>query len=462
MLPISYIKNFFGAIYGGSLTDFNFTNEIGFKWIRKGAIWNNFEAEQGRYDFNQYDKLVEKCRYNKIKIMPTLNTIPEWGSNSPENNGFRATHYPPEGSLIKDYKNYISKVMEHYTDIEYFEFWNEPNVECFLHSKEENYKAYVDKILIPGASIVREYGKKVVGPSFALEWPTPTKGKARCFNLKDNIEAIESWLNYNDAWKYIDILSVHYVKGDTEKREMTGAENLMPLYDYFYDNWLKPGKLDGIWNTEAGLTATEVSRDYGFVAMEPWERSPYEQWVPRYTIPVIHWGLEHNWDFTDKYKIFWFKLKPGGGTLQPSCLVKKENNKVILSPAGEVMKTLISTITSADTIDTYKHAVKVGFGLHTPGKNYTFRNYSFKLDNNKTLITSWLNLPGINLIPTDNSKIEACIDGITKDGKLEINIINYRNGQKTEIKEFNWNREGILEIKIPRTIDPILYLQIER
>lgn len=466
MKPVKYVKNFFGAIYATDLENFNFVEDIGLNWIRKGATWKNFEPEKGKYNFEQYDQLVKKCKRKNISIMPTLNTIPAWGSKGSPDSNHRLTHYPPEDELIDYYRDYVRKVLKRYPDIKYFELWNEPNVKHFLktvNKDEEVYQAYVDKILIPAASVIKEMGKKVIGPSFALEWPEPTRGPSYCFNVKSNIEALDTWLNYHQAWQYIDILSVHYVKGDSQKHEMLYAEDLMPLFDHLDNQWLKPGKLDGIWNTEAGLTALEVSDDYGFVSLEPWEKPPYGQWVPRYTIPLIHWGLEHKWDNSNKYKIFWFKLKTDSGALEPTNLLIKIQNydKDKLSATGKAMKTLIKTITSGNMIDTYQDDVKVGLGLHSPGLNYQFKNYSFQLDNN-IFIAAWLNLPGIEFIPSDNSNIEATVSGIPVNTDLSIYMINYLNGNKIKINEYSWNCNKKLEIKIPRIPDPVLYLKVER
>ncbi|MEA1886048.1 MAG: hypothetical protein U9N72_02415 [Bacteroidota bacterium] len=93
-----------------------------------------------------------------------------------------ASHrYPPAENMMEEWQEYIEEVVKRYPDIKYFEVWNEPNIDWFLRA-DENYKVYVDKILIPAAEIIHKYGRKVVGPSFTTEWPLdswPAKKRPR-------------------------------------------------------------------------------------------------------------------------------------------------------------------------------------------------------------------------------------------------------------------------------------------
>lgn len=462
-VPVEYIKNFFGLINHTTPDNYYMGEEMNLTWMRKGIAWNKIQLERGgKIDFSVYDELVETARKHGITPMPILAYTAEWASAAPAD-ADRRSKYPIKEEYISDWKEFVKQVMERYPDIEYFEIWNEPNIDFFFHTdNDSNHREYVDRILIPAAEVIHEYGRKVVAPSFTVEWPFTTDKQGYSFDLASNIKGINEWLNYHDAWKYTDILSVHYIKGDTEKKEMPFADNMMPFYDYIYDNYIATGKLEGLWNTEAGLTATEVSRDYGFQALEPWEREPYGQWVARYNIPVIHWALENGWEFKDQYKNFWYNLNFATekmNVLRPTALMlKDDNDKPILSEMGQAMKVLTTLMADAEEVGNYAEQVDVGLGLHTPGLNYKFKNYAFSMDDD-IFIASWLDLPGLHLA-NDGSFLEATIKGLNQDKDIEILMYNYLTGEETRVENYNLNQNGDLEIKIPRISDPILYFRV--
>ena len=76
----------------------------------------------------------------------------------------------------------------------YFQIWNEPTTEAgFFHDSPEE---FVDRILIPAAEIIYAHGGKVIFGG----WP--------CCNT---LEEMNHLLCYHDAWRYVDILDVHYM-----------------------------------------------------------------------------------------------------------------------------------------------------------------------------------------------------------------------------------------------------------
>lgn len=461
MVPVKYVKNLFAAIYGSTEENFHLTRELGISWILKDAHWSKLEKKEGEHDFSSYDWVVNNCKKHNVKPLPKLNSIPEWGTTAPEG-VFRRTHFAPEGNLIKKYRQHVQKVLDHYPDIDYFEIWNEPNLDVFQRTGTRNKKHihYVDKILKPAAEVIHNDGRKVVGPSFSVEWPYSNEIQGHSYNVQDNIKSLEKWLNYNQAWQDIDILSLHYIKGDTEKLEMENAMNMLPFLDYIHKNWIKPGKLEGIWVTEEGLTAIEVNPDLGFFSLEPWEWPPYPQWIPRYIVPFIDWSLKHDWDYQDKYKLFWFNCKSRNCTLAPTMLLEETKKGIQLSPIGQAYKTLIKNMTAANEVG-YFQGVKVGFGLDaTEDYPYIFKSYAFTLDQD-IFVVAWLDLPGIADIRPEGNLIEATLEQLGKKTIKEIQLINYVNGDQKEIDDFRWN-DNTLKIQIPRIADPVLYFKIKR
>lgn len=252
--------------------------------------------------------------------------------------------------MIGQWKEYVEEVIERYPEIKYFEVWNESNIDWFFRV-DTNYKEYVDKILIPAAKVIHEHGRKVVGPSFTTEWamdswPPEERPRRHSENVSSNIRDINRWLSYKDAWKYIDILAVHYTHGDVSPPSMPYNDNMMRFYDYVYSKWIEPGKLDGIWNTEAGFAGVEAGMQ-GFVALDSWEQPPITQWVPRYVIPPIHWSIEHDWHFRDQYKLFWYHMSLGK---HPRDMLTKQDGEIVPSRRGEALHTISRIFASADTI----------------------------------------------------------------------------------------------------------------
>lgn len=80
-----------------------------------------------------------------------------------------------------------------------------------------------------------------------------------------------------NAIKYTDIIDFHY-----------GNEG---PYNHLYENYLKPGYVKGIWQTELGFRAEKDG-------------------LLRIYLTIFHWMLSHNWSSEDQYKLFWY---PVGG-----------------------------------------------------------------------------------------------------------------------------------------------------
>ncbi|MCF8308942.1 MAG: endo-1,4-beta-xylanase [Bacteroidales bacterium] len=461
-VPSDYIKHFLGAAH--LKTEYHpYAESTGVTWARLGTRWHEQEPEKDVYDFESYDRLVESAEKHGIKILPLIGHTAEWAADAPEGENDK-NRYPPRDDMIDQWKEYVEKVVERYPDIEYFEVWNEANIDWFFRV-DTNYKVYVEKILIPAAEVIHAHGRKVAGPSFTTEWPLdswPPKKRPRkhAENVASNIRDINRWLSYENAWKYIDILAVHYTHGDVSKPSQPYADNMMRFYDYVYTHWIKPGKIEGIWNTEAGFAGTEAGMQ-GFVGLDPWEKPPYPQWVARYVIPPIHWAINHNWSFRDQYKLFWYHMSVGD---HPRDMLTRKNGKIVPSERGKALHTISKLFTSADTVGIYPHRVRTGFGIFskdTAAINYfapyEFKNYAFKLGN-KLMIAVWANLPRKEAFGQD---MQVMIEGLPDTGDYEISKIHYINGNETALKNYTFKRNNTMHLKVPPNDEPIIYLVIE-
>lgn len=463
-VPSEHVKNFFGAVHLGA--EYHaYAKKIGISWGRQGAKWDKIEPENDRFEFEDYDRLIKSADDHDIRILTVLNHSAPWASAAPEEADNR-DKYAPKEKWIPEWKQYVKTVVERYPEVEYFEVWNEPNIDWFLRSKD-NYKIYVDRILKPAAKVIRNHGRKVVGLSFTTEWPLdswPPKERPRKFseNVESNIKAIEQWLNYHEAWKYIDIASIHYTHGDVERKGNPHADNMMKFYDYLYREWIKPGKLEGIWNTEEGFAGIEAGMQ-GFVGLDYWEHPPLSQWVARYTIPVLHWAIRHNWEKRDQYKLFWYHMSEGNHPRDMLRAGKGRERK--LSASSVALRTIIQELTAGDSLGTHSQAVTVGFGIRSEETTainyfvpYTFKNYTFR-QGNDLFVAAWLTLPKITGF---GQPVQLKVRGIPRGREIRIRKIDHLTGKKSPISTFEWIDDRLLFVEVPPTDDPVLYLRISQ
>lgn len=465
-VPAEYVAHFFGAC-GAPLHDR--LAEANVRWKRNGTGWQNQEAEPGEYDFSDWDELTTSAAEHGLELLPILNYTALWASTAPEQpeGVSERYHYPVAGEHVDDWREYVRRFAERYPDLEYVEVWNEPNLDHFFNTGDRpNHEIYVDRVLKPAAEVLHDLGRKVVAPSFTTEWPAdpwpdderPSEVK---WNVAANAEAIDRWLSYGDAWRHIDVLSVHYTKGDTQKHSLPYADDMMAFYDYVYENYVEPGKLEGIWNTEAGFTATQAGEGSPFVALEPWERDPYPQWVARYTIPLIHWGLEHDWDHRDAYKLFWYRMGTTDNALRPGMLVEDVDGEIRLTETGRALQTVANLLSDAETVGTFAGSVEVGFGIfdRTPQRTapYRFPTYAFALDD-RLFVAAWLDLPGLGVAEDEELPIQVVVEGFPGDD-LDVVAFDYVSGDRTALDPAE--RVGDrLHATVARTDDPVLYFEI--
>jgi O-antigen ligase len=92
-------------------------NQAGFSWIRQTFPWAQIEPEQGRFDWAQWDRIVQHS--GDFNLIAVLDTSPTWASTS--------SLQPPTSTL--QFANFARSLALRYGDrIDYYQIWDEPNL----------------------------------------------------------------------------------------------------------------------------------------------------------------------------------------------------------------------------------------------------------------------------------------------------------------------------------------------
>ncbi|WP_435156435.1 hypothetical protein [Haladaptatus sp. DFWS20] len=344
-----------------------------------------------------------------------------------------------------------------------------------MREEKRNLKTYVNEILTPAAEVLHEHDKKVVGPSATVEWwgwdmdvaingdPTTYDGEAWGAKF-----GLDNWLEYQDAWKHIDVLSLHYLKGDVNvAKKHKGGDSMIPLLDHVYEKYIEPGRLEGIYLTEEGLTENDDK-----TALEPWEQNDPTQWLPQYIIPVLDWSIRHDWTTTDQFKLFWYNMNydrnDKNRPLEPTMLLDRDNtadNTLRKSSMGETLTALTDLLTGADSVTLITDRVTVGYDITDEDASSFESQYAF-LVNYSIFVASWAD-------PKEEAdeSVEVLIKDIDIGTVRDVVTVDYQTGERMELSYgdgYEWidrgtgSRPDTILATLPATNAPVKYLWIDR
>jgi hypothetical protein len=262
--------------------------QLGVGWAREPFDWNAIEPQKGRWDWTKTDALLANARAANVQILPLLGYTAKWGSSTPG----QETAPPANPQAWVDF---VTQVVTHYTappyNVQYFEVWNEPTAKAlFWRGTNEQ---FIDLVYIPAAKVIREHGARVVFGG----WP-----------LSNSLAEFDSVLNYHQAWRWTDIVNVHYF----------GDVAWQPLYG----NWVANGKCKGVWQTEVGFSVAPT-------------------YLPNFYLRTLNWALRTGWREPDQFKVFWYAWW-GTGANGDKCLLKAvTSNQSVLTAHGQRLSTLV-------------------------------------------------------------------------------------------------------------------------
>lgn len=159
--------------------------EAGVGWVRVDFLWQDIEPEEGVFNFEKYDQIVEVLYSNNINILGLLNYSADWAALCGDWN------CPPRDNSL--FVKYASKVIERYkSKIKYWEVWNEPDSAVYW-SKQDGLKGY--------CSLLKDVylAAKKINPECKILNGGLANGLASVNRLYDN--------GAND---YFDILNIHF------------------------------------------------------------------------------------------------------------------------------------------------------------------------------------------------------------------------------------------------------------
>lgn len=295
----SAFRQFVGACQGGPLVP-NLCDLVG--WDRNDVYWSRLEPKPGDWKQEELERVGQRVlalQAKGMKFLPILCYNTQWSLDRAErtyelgdcrvhvqpvaNGNYRVEkshrshdgvwcvdavneeppgdHWPLAAECQGAWENYVRRTVAFLRqppyNVQYFQIWNEAYPTSGFWDGDLD--AYMKRVHLPAAKIIRELGGKVVYGG----WPC-------CGSVQDYVALLDRY----KAWESIDVLDVHYFP--------------LSAFEYLYKAAGERGhKSMGIWQTEIAF-----SKDPGFVGNT----------LPRF----LSWCLAHNWSYPDRYRLFFF------------------------------------------------------------------------------------------------------------------------------------------------------------
>lgn len=166
-------------------------HQAGFKWVRRGFIWQNIEKQPGVYTFDRYDKLVADTRERGLKLLVTLALGNEKLYGHVKDEKGREAYVKYAVACVTRYKDEKHLV---------WEIWNEPNTMTFWgrHGKVGNSDAYAEEYVNLVNAVVPAMKKAdpdcvILGGSVSNLWSKSYEWQDFCFKRGILKSGIDYW-----------------------------------------------------------------------------------------------------------------------------------------------------------------------------------------------------------------------------------------------------------------------------
>lgn len=261
--------------------------QTGIRHGRRNVSWGEFEPQKGQWNpkaFEQLERIILKANQYNMTTLPILAGCPDWAAEDG-----KGGWVPPKNAA--DFEAFAKKVVEHFSqppyNQQYWQIWNEAPAQPFW-PKDIPLKVYIERIHIPAARAIRAHyvdlngnGKREDGEGCRVVWGGWPADQWKGGQYAEALELL-------DAGAYTDFLDAHYMQGLRWFTYRAWSGDV-------YDRWVVRAKVLGCWQTEMGWTFAE----------DP-------TWMPITFFQDIGWALEHNWNFKEKYRDYFFHYWSSG------------------------------------------------------------------------------------------------------------------------------------------------------
>jgi len=117
--------------------DFDLLDDFNAVWIRTTLWWSSVESKKGEWNFDQWDRYLEKAEAANKKVVFILGFDNGWLFKD------NKEHRKLTDEAIPYFLNYVEQVVSRYRTRAVYEIWNEPNVIFWKGSNRQFYKAAV-------------------------------------------------------------------------------------------------------------------------------------------------------------------------------------------------------------------------------------------------------------------------------------------------------------------------------
>ncbi len=159
--------------------------KAGITFVRVDFSWGDIEMEQGKLNFEKYDRMVKLLSDNNIRILAIFSYCAGWASSSPD----YLWCFPPKEN--KFFTDYVTAVVKRYKNkVKYWEVWNEPDSRTYWRPQD---------MLVSYATLLKEtyLAAKKEDPSCKIL----VGGLAEGYKLE--------WLYKAGGQDYFDIVNFH-------------------------------------------------------------------------------------------------------------------------------------------------------------------------------------------------------------------------------------------------------------
>ncbi len=121
----------------------------GIPWVRIDVNWFDIEPQQGKFNWGEIDRVVNKALSLNMKIFATFAYTPGWASSGNKDGKANSNDVPEPGL----YEKALSEAVKRYRGkIYHWGLWNEVNLEGFWEGTADQ---YVDLIVFPGYDAIK-------------------------------------------------------------------------------------------------------------------------------------------------------------------------------------------------------------------------------------------------------------------------------------------------------------------